>query len=174
MKSKKKSGNGKSRLHPVSTPKKKRGAPAPVIELSSVRAKRAADERRRIERFLLKDMLQVFATNGRDGNLYPVEMHEASEDGCSFRIPYNAIPDAAQTFSGPLQLRVYMSQKTYLAIGVDVKNANPMVEEGARYIRFGCFVDKSFASYAAYQQLIRFMEAWSNASKTDQREVSAG
>lgn len=150
------------------------GTSGTVIELDSVRAQRAADERRRIQRIFLKDMFQVFVSNGRDGTLYPVEVNEASEDGCSFRVPLNAIPEASEVFSGPLQVRIYMSQQTYLSIGAEVKNVNPMVDEGGKFLRFGCSVDTTFASYEAYKQLVKFMEAWAGASKKDLRKVVSG
>lgn len=155
------------------TKKKTSPASATVINLSKVRESRRTDERRRVRRTMLKDFVQTFFTHHQGDKLFPVELIDASAEGCSFKVRYDADMETNDRFQGPLSLRLYLSRDTYIVVGVDVINSTPLVEDGGKYVRFGCRVDRSFSSYTAYRQLLQFIDALGAVSKFEPLAMGA-
>src|SRR6185295_356472 len=120
-----------------------------VIDFAEVRAQKLEEKRRNTERILFKHLLSVYSVVG-DTTMCPIELIDVSEEGCSFQIPFNTdkVWPADMT---EIPLRLYFSQETFLEIQVQIQNSRPSIENGSRYTRFGCAVDKSRSSYTAYQ-----------------------
>lgn len=137
-----------------------------IIRLSDVRSRKRDSERREVERYFLREMIQAFCafdSPGEPSRLFPIELLEASETGFSFRVPY----EMQDKLPGDSKLRIYFSRDTYLYIGFAIENSAPMVDQGRKFMRYGCSVDQTFSSYPAYQQLIRFVGAYIEMSKRD-------
>jgi hypothetical protein len=141
-----------------------------VVDFNEVRAQKLEEKRRKTERIFFKHLLSVYSVVG-DSAMVPIEIIDISEDGCSFQVPYN--PDKPwPTESTELPLRLYFSQDTYLEIRMQIQNSRPSIQNNARYVRFGCSVDKSIHAYKAYQQFVRFLGAYAEHSHKDLGDVS--
>jgi len=143
----------------------KDGERSQIIDLTEVRAQKLEEKRRITERILFKHLLSVYSVVG-DTTMCPIELIDVSEEGCSFQIPFNADKVWPADLT-EIPLRLYFSQETFLEVQVQIQNSRPSIENGARYTRFGCAVDKSRSSYAAYVQFVRFLKTYSEFSQRD-------
>jgi len=139
-----------------------------VVDFNEVRAQRLDEKRRKTERLFFKQLLSVYSVAGNSG-MTPVELVDISEDGLAFQVPYDrtgtAKPWPADTDNVPI--RLYFSQDTYLEVYVKIVNSRPAIDRNAAYVRYGCAVDQKTASYAAYQQFVRFLEMYSEHAHKD-------
>ena len=69
--------------------------------------------------------------------------------------------------SGDLPLRLYFTPDTYLMVNVKVVNSRPCIENGRRYVRYGCSVDQTLQSAETYRQFVRFMKSYSEQAHKD-------
>ena len=141
-----------------------------IIDFAEVRAQKLEEKRRSTERILFKHLLSVYSVVG-DSSMCPIELMDVSEDGCSFQIPYNPAK-AWPADMTEIPLRLYFSQDTFLEVHVQIQNSRPSIENGTRYTRFGCMVDKTRTSYVAYQQFVRFLKTYSEFSQKDTGNIT--
>ncbi|MFL5812197.1 MAG: PilZ domain-containing protein [Bdellovibrionia bacterium] len=141
-----------------------------VVDFNQVRTQKLEEKRRTTERIFFKHLLNVYSVVNTD-QMMPIEFIDVSDDGCSFQVPYD--PEKPwPTTTSDIPLRVYFSQDTYLEIRVTVQNSRPSIENNRRYVRYGCTVDTTTASYAAYQQFVRFLKLYSEHAHKDMGDVS--
>jgi hypothetical protein len=146
------------------------GTDKQVIDFNEVRAQKLEEKRRKTERIFYKHLLSVYSVVG-NRTMCPVELIDVSEEGCSFQTPFN--PDKPwPTDSKEIPIRLYFSQDTYLEIFVTIQNSRAAIEENARYLRYGCTVDKTSASYTAYQQFVRFLKLYSAQAHKDMGDTT--
>jgi hypothetical protein len=141
-----------------------------VIDFQSVRTQRLEDKRRKTERIFFQNLLGMYAV-GSGEEVVPLELIEVSEEGCSFKVPFSSKNPWPKT-KDDVPLRMYFSQDTYLQIRVTIKNSKPYIEEGGKYIRYGCEVDKTLSSYQAYCQFVQFLKAYSEHAHQDTGKAS--
>lgn len=141
-----------------------------VVDFTEVRAQKLEEKRRTTERIFFKHLLSVYSVVG-GATMCPIEFIDLSEEGCSFQIPYDA-ERPWPTDSNDIPLRIYFSQDTYVEIRVKVQNSRPSIENNRRYVRFGCVVDTTTKSYAAYQQFVKFLKAYSEHAHKDMGDVT--
>jgi hypothetical protein len=141
-----------------------------VIDFNEVRAQKLDEKRRTTERIFFKHLLNVYSVLGHT-TMFPIEFIDISEDGCSFQIPYDT-EKPWPTDTTELPLRIYFSQDTYLEIRVNILNSRPSIENNRRYVRYGCKIDNATASYAAYQQFVKFLRSYSEHAHKDLGDVS--
>ena len=151
--------------NPTDTEKKK------LIDLSEVRAQKLEEKRRKTERVFFKQLLGVYTVIG-DDHLQAIELNDISEDGLSFQVKFDSQKPWPSEDSAEFPVRLYFSQDSFLPVVVRVQNANPMIEDGVRYVRYGCKVDKTLSTYGAYQQFVRFLKSYSEHSQKDSGNVS--
>jgi hypothetical protein len=142
-----------------------------VVDFGEARAHKLEEKRRTTERIFFKQLLSVYTVIGNT-TMCPVEFIELSEEGCSFQIPFDAERPTWPTDTHDLPLRVYFSQDTYLEVRVRIVNSRPSIENNRRYVRFGCAVDKSIKSYAAYQEFVRFLKMYAEHAHKDMGDVT--
>lgn len=141
-----------------------------VVDFSEVRAQKLEEKRRKAERIFFKQILGIYCVVDNE-EIRPLEVIDVSEEGCSFQIPFTAEnPWPRETKDLPL--RLYFSQDTYLPINVTIQNSRPAIENGVRYIRYGCKVDQSTQSFEAYQQFIRFLRLYAEHAHKDNGRVT--
>lgn len=141
-----------------------------VVDFGQVRAQKLEEKRRTTERIFFKQLLSVYSVIGNSA-MCPIEFIDLSEEGCSFQIPYDA-ENPWPKDSADLPIRIYFSQDTYLEIRVKIQNSRPSIENNRRYVRFGCSVEKTTQSFAAYQQFVRFLKTYSEHAHKDMGDVS--
>jgi hypothetical protein len=142
-----------------------------VVDFTRVRAQKLEEKRRTTERIFFKQLLSVYSVIGHS-SMFPIELIDLSEDGCSFQIPYDPNNPWPKDATADLPLRIYFSQDTYLEVRARIQNSRPSIENNRRYVRYGCSVDKSTQSYAAYQQFVRFLKTYSEHAHKDRGDVS--
>jgi hypothetical protein len=141
-----------------------------VVDFTEVRAQKLEEKRRTTERIFFKHLLSVYSVVG-SSTMCPVEFIDLSEEGCSFQIPYDA-DHPWPTDSNDVPIRIYFSQDTYIEIRVKIQNSRPSIENNRRYVRFGCSIDPTTKSFAAYQQFVRFLKSYSEHAHKDMGDVT--
>lgn len=140
-----------------------------VIDFTEARAKKMEEKRKNAERVFFKNLLGIYSVV--DGTqMKGIEFLEVSEDGCSFQIPFN--PD--NLWPGDLKeipIRMYFSQDTYLPVTLKIQNSGPIIQDGVRYIRFGCKMDKKAKGYETYKKFVQFLKSFSENAYRDQGDV---
>lgn len=136
-----------------------------VVDFSQVRTQKLEEKRRKTERILFQNLLGVFC-QVENTTIKELQLVDVSEDGCSFLIPFDTKnPWPANT--GEFPIRLYFTQDTYLLVQVKIANSRPCIENGRRYVRYGCSVDQTTQSAEAYRQFVRFMKSYSEQAHKD-------
>jgi hypothetical protein len=136
-----------------------------IVDFDQVRSQKLEEKRRKTERILFQNLLGVFC-QVEDTHIKELQMVDVSEEGCSFLVPFDT-KNPWPANSSEFPVRLYFTQDTYLLIHVKVANSRPCIENGRRYVRYGCAVDQSVASYEAYRQFVRFMKSYSEQARKD-------
>lgn len=152
-------------------PIKETGNHSQVVDFAEVRERRLEEKRRKNERIFFKNLLSVYTVVG-DSKILPIELIDVSEEGCSFQLPHDTKRVWPNDANAEIPLRLYFSQDTYLEVFVKIMNSRPCIENQARYIRYGCVIDPSTTAYPAYQQFVRFLKLYSEASHKDNGGVT--
>ncbi len=154
------SGRSKSRSETTDSTKNN-----DVIDFSEVRAKKLEEKRRNTSRVLFKQILGIYTVTG-ESQMRSLELIDVSEDGCSFQVPFDA-QNPWPTDLKEIPIRMYFSQDTYLPLQLRIQNSRPSIENGIRYIRYGCAIDPTFKSYEAFRQFVRFLRVYSEHAHQD-------
>jgi hypothetical protein len=142
-----------------------------VVDFAQVREQKLDEKRRRTERIFFQNLLGVYTVIG-ETEMRQIELVELSETGCSFQFPNESKVKFDCAIETDVPLRLYFSQDTYIPIRVKVANRRHFIENGHRYIRFGCQVDTTLSSYEAYEHFVKFMRAYSMHSHKDNGDIS--
>lgn len=140
-----------------------------VVDFNEAREQKLEEKRRNTERIFFRNLIGVYSVTGH-AKMQPIELIDVSEEGCSFQLPFD--PDRNWPTSNELPIRLYFSQDTYLEILVRIQNSRPSIENGNRYVRYGCMVDKELKSYPAYQAFIKFLRQYAEHAHKDMGDVS--
>jgi hypothetical protein len=141
-----------------------------VIDFGQARAQKLEEKRRKTERIFFKSLLSVYTVvSGKQ--MAPIEISDVSESGISFQIPFNA-DNPWPADQNEIPLRMYFSQDTFLEVIAKIQNSRSAIENGQRYVRFGCAIDTSVSSYPAYQQFVRFLKQYSEHAHKDMGDVT--
>lgn len=141
-----------------------------VVDFSRVREKRLEEKRKNTERIFFENLLSVYSVIGQS-KMFPVQLIEVSEDGCSFQVPYNP-KEPWPRDAKEMPLRLYFSRETYLEVIVDIKNSRHTIEKNQRWMRVGCTVAKNTQSYPAYQQFVKFLKLYSEQAHRDRGDMT--
>ena len=141
-----------------------------LIDFSQIREKAMGEKRRQAERVFFQRVLGVYCVTGKS-SLRGIELQDVSEEGLSFRVPFDT-KNPWPRESGDLPLRMYFSEDTYLEIRISIENTRDLIEDGVRYVRYGCSVDRSLASYEAYRQFVGFLKLYSEQARRDEGGTS--
>lgn len=142
-----------------------------VVDFIETRARRLEEKRRKTERIFFKQIMGIYCVVG-DHELFPIDIVDMSEEGCSFQIEFNPYSSPWPEETKEIPLRLYFTQDTYLPLHLQIQNSRHYIENGKRYIRFGCKVDQSVSSYSAYQQFVRFLTFYSEHAHQDNGKVT--
>jgi len=136
-----------------------------VVDFNQVRSQRMDEKRRKTERIIFQNLLGVYCVTGNT-QMKQLQLVDVSEEGIAFLVPFDARNPWPKE-DGDLPIRLYFTQDTYLPIQVRVVNSRPSIENGARYVRYGCTVDSSLQSYETFQQFVRFLKSFSEQAHKD-------
>jgi hypothetical protein len=141
-----------------------------VINLSEVREQRLEEKRRKTERVFMNQFLGVYCMTGSN-SMHQIEVVDVSEEGLGFQVPFNAekpFPITDKNFP----IRLYFNQDSFLQVHVTIHNSRPAVQNGTRYTRYGCSVDQSTSTFAAYQAFVKFLQIYGAVSQKDNGDVN--
>jgi hypothetical protein len=136
-----------------------------VVNFSEIRAQKMDEKRRKTERIFFKHLLGVYSVTA-DKQMRPIEIIDVSEEGCSFQVPFEP-SNPWPTELGEMPVRLYFSQDTYIPVTLKIQNSTHGIENGTRYMRFGCKVDQDTQTYVAYQQFVKFLKLYSEHAHRD-------
>jgi hypothetical protein len=158
------------------TPRLKTLAPAPnnfasdqteVLSYEEQKQKMLFHERRQIKRTILTEFVSAMVVLPEKG-LLKVAMFDISEEGISFDIE----PDHGQfKIDEEVSMRVYLNNKTYFPITIQIKHATFEKSEGV--IRHGSVFLRNADTDAALQYFVRFIESVSAGLKKDEGDMMA-
>ena len=141
------------------------GTDAKVVDFNTMREQKLGEKRRKNERILFRNLLGAYCVIDQD-RLKPVEILDISEDGCAFQVPFDPkTPWPAN--NGPVTIRLYFTQDTYLPVQFLIVNSRSLIEQGAKYQRFGCQADRELSSYPAFRSFVHFLKLYSELSHRD-------
>lgn len=144
-----------------------------VIDFNEVRTQKLDEKRRKTERIFFKQLLGVYCVTEQQNHesLKAIEPVDISETGMSFQVPYdvnNPWPQGAEEMT----IRLYFSRDNYLPVMIKIVNSKPTIENGVRYVRFGCKVDETVSAYPAYREFVRFLRLYAEHSHQDLGDVT--
>ncbi len=146
------------------------GGSEQVIDFKEVRAQKLEEKRRTNERVFFKRLLSVYSVATKD-QMFPVDLIEVSEQGCSFQVPFDPHKPWPNDMT-QFPIRLYFSQDSFLEIYVQVQNSRPAIENHNRFLRLGCAVDRTATSYPAYQAFVRFLKQYAEHAQNDPGNTS--
>lgn len=143
-----------------------------VLSYDEQKQKILFHERRQIKRTILTEFVSAMVVLPEKG-LLKVAIYDISEEGISFDIE----ADQGQfKIDEEVSMRVYLNQKTYFPITIQIKHVTDEVSEGV--IRHGTVFLRSASSEkastdAALQYFVRFIESVSVGLKNDNGDLMA-
>lgn len=141
-----------------------------VINLNEVREQRLEEKRRKTERIFMNQFLGVYCMTGSN-SMHQIEVVDVSEEGLGFQVPFNAekpFPITDKNFP----IRLYFNQESYLQVYVTIHNSRPVIQNGTRYTRYGCGVDQTTSTFAAYQAFVKFLQVYGEVAQKDNGDVN--
>lgn len=144
--------------------------PHEVLNYAEQKQKILFHERRQVKRTILNEFVSAMVVIPEKG-LLKVAIYDISEEGISFDM------EAEQgrfKIDEEISLRVYLNQKTYFPLTIQVKHVTHeplegVIRHGANFLRN----QTKDASDAALQYFIRFIEAGSAGLKNDDGDLMA-
>lgn len=141
-----------------------------VVDFNEIRAQKLEEKRRKTERIFMNHFLGVYCVTGNN-SMHQIEMVDLSEEGCSFQVPFN--PEKPfPTKDQNIPLRLYFSQESFLQIHVTIQNSRDAVQNGTRYVRYGCKIDAGTSTYPAYQAFVRFLKVYGEVAERDTGNIN--
>ena len=141
-----------------------------VVDFKKIRSEKMEEKRRKTERIFFKTLLGIYTVTEESG-LKAVEIMDVSEEGCAFQVPYDS-ENIWPKSSKEITVRFYFSQDTYLPVTLHIQNSRPYIENGMKYLRYGCKVDQKVSSYQAYKQFVQFLGLYATHSHKDMGSVT--
>lgn len=153
-----------ARLKTIAT-KTKNTKNAPVVDYSEQKKQILFQERREIKRTILTEFVSAMVVVPQKG-LLKVAVYDISDKGISFDVESD---QGAFKSDEIVSMRVYLNQKTYFPITVQVKHVKEDTSEGV--FRHGSVFLKNAATDAALQYFVKFIESVSQGLKKDEGDL---
>jgi len=149
----------------------------PVINLDQFRNRKSEEKKRKTERLFFHNLVGVYGIV-QPGKMLPVDLIDVSEEGLAIQVPYpTSVASKEQAWprdSENVSLRLYFSPDSFMEVVVDVKNSRPTIENGSKYVRYGCAVNSGHRSYAAWKNFVIFLRAYTDVSERDSGNINVG
>ena len=112
------------------------------------------EKRQDYERVVFRSNFGVYTQVDQTG-LHAIEVLDISQGGMQFQTPERS--SLQLNVGDEIPIRFYFATDHYIAINVKVIRSFSAIEEGVAVHRYGCFMDKSMASYSAIYHLVQFI-----------------
>jgi hypothetical protein len=147
-----------------------------VINLDQFRIRMSAEKKRKTERIFFNNLVGVYGMV-QPGKMIPVNLIDVSEGGLAIQVPYPTEMSGDKIWpkdSVGLPIRLYFSADSFMEVLVDVKNSTPQVDNGYKYIRYGCEVNTDQRAYQAWMSFVTFLRSYTEISERDNGNISIG
>jgi hypothetical protein len=141
-----------------------------IINFTKAREAKIEERRRRYERILFRHILGVYCVAEGKG-LKAVELVDISESGLSFQLPIHSKNLDSMAPGNEIVFRFYFSQDTFIPVVVKIQNERHCIEDGQKFIRFGCVVDATSQSYETYKLFVMFLQKYAETSQQDKGDL---
>ncbi len=138
---------------------------AEVVNLEDKKQTILFHERRQVKRTILTELISSMVVLPEKG-LMKVSIHDISEEGVSFEIDSSY---GQFKLGEEISLRVYLNQKAYFPIQVNVKHVTHDPVEGV--VRHGTVYMKNEENNVALQHFVKFVESASMGLKNDSGDL---
>ena len=138
-----------------------------VVSYDEQKQKILFHERRQIKRTILTEFVSAMVVLPEKG-LLKVAIYDISEEGISFDIETE---NGKFKIDEEVSMRVYLNQKTYFPITIQIKHVTDEASEGV--IRHGSVFMRGASTDAALQYFVRFIESVSVGLKKDEGDLMA-
>jgi hypothetical protein len=143
-----------------------------IINLDQFRNRKQEEKKRKTERIFFDHLVGVYSVVN-PGKMVQVDLTDVSEEGLGIQVPYDS-GKVWPTQTNDIPIRLYFSADSFMEITVDVKNTRPTIENGNRYIRYGCLVKNDQRSFAAWSKFVSFLKAFADVSEKDSGNIGVG
>jgi hypothetical protein len=148
-----------------------------VINLDQFRNRKSEEKKRKTERLFFHNLVGVYGIV-QPGKMLPVDLIDVSEEGLAIQVPYpSATASSDKTWprdSSNISIRLYFSPDSFMEVTVDVKNSRPTIENGSKYVRYGCEVHTEQRAYEAWKNFVTFLRAYTDVSERDSGNINVG
>ncbi|NDG83538.1 MAG: hypothetical protein EBX52_00695 [Proteobacteria bacterium] len=143
-----------------------------IINLDQFRNRKQEEKKRKTERIFFHHLVGVYSVVN-PGKMVQVDLTDVSEEGLGIQVPYDS-DKIWPTQTHDIPIRLYFSEDSFMEILVDVKNTRPVIENGSRYIRYGCLVKGEQRSFEAWAKFVSFLKAFAEVSEKDSGNIGVG
>ena len=143
-----------------------------IVSLDHFRNRKQEEKKRKTERIFFHHLVGIYSVVN-PGKMVPVDLIDVSDEGLAIQVPYQS-DRAWPTNTDNIPIRLYFSPESFMEIVVDIKNTRPTIENGSRYIRYGCLIHTEQKSFAAWQNFVNFLKAFSEVSEKDSGDIAVG
>ena len=134
-----------------------------LIQIGEIRSAKQEDLKREYERILFGRILGCYTIATTTG-MKAVEIVDISKSGISFKMdPKGSFYNIGED----VDLRLYFSAKTYLAVKVNVKRVQQNEDNTSPHYLYGCAFDTTLKSYEVIHKLVDFIAAYSEQAKKE-------
>ncbi len=148
-----------------------------VINLDQFRNRKSEEKKRKTERIFFHNLVGVYGIV-QPGKMLPVDLIDVSEGGLAIQVPYPTATASADKIwpkdSSDLTIRLYFSPESFMEIVVDVKNSRPTIENGSKYVRYGCSVNQDQRAFVAWKNFVTFLASYTDVSERDSGNINVG
>ena len=148
-----------------------------VINLDQFRNRKSEEKKRKTERIFFHNLVGVYGIT-QPGKMVPVDLIDVSEGGLAIQVPYPTSTTMADKVwpkdSTDLTIRLYFSPESFMEVVVDVKNSGPTIENGSKYVRYGCAVNPEQRAFNAWKTFVNFLRAYTAVSERDNGTINVG
>lgn len=148
-----------------------------VINLDQFRNRKSEEKKRKTERIFFHHLVGVYGII-QPGKMVPVDLIDVSEGGLAIQVPYPTETTSADKIwpqdSENLAIRLYFSPESFMEVKVDVKNSGPTIENGSKYVRYGCAVNPEQRAYQAWKNFVEFLKSYTDISERDAGNINVG
>lgn len=141
---------------------------APVINFTEAKQKVLFHERRQVKRTILTEFISSMVVVPEKG-LMKVSIHDISEEGISFDVENE---NGQFKLNEEISLRVYINQKSYFPVQLNVKHVTAIHDEGVS--RHGTVFLKNEDNNVALQHFVKFIESASSGLRSDSGDLMKG
>lgn len=143
-----------------------------VVSLDQFRNRKQEEKKRKTERLFFHHLVGIYSVVNPN-KMVPIDIIDISEEGLAVQVPYDSQHSWPKESSN-IPIRLYFSADSFMEVVVDVKNSRPTIENGSKYVRYGCAVQTEHRSFEAWKKFVDFLRVYADVSEKDSGNIGMG